>query len=109
MSLDIKGPYNSRVSPSSAEDARTKNPGGPYPVGGQFLLLATGVDRCEHVPVRENGHWVCRLATFFYSVSVLNANLMDVSITRREGFIPSVDEYSRWIVGLSAETNTAVL
>ncbi|KAJ5117672.1 hypothetical protein N7448_011304 [Penicillium atrosanguineum] len=39
----------------------------------------------------------------------LNANLMDVPITRRKGAIAFVDDYTRWTVGPSAEANTSVL
>ncbi|KAJ5288337.1 hypothetical protein N7508_011112 [Penicillium antarcticum] len=39
----------------------------------------------------------------------LNANLVDVSITRRKGAIAFVDDYTRWTVGSSAEANTTVL
>lgn len=39
----------------------------------------------------------------------LNANLVDVSLTRRKGAIAFVDDYTRWTVGSSAEANTAVL
>ena len=39
----------------------------------------------------------------------LNANLVDVSITRRKGAIAFVDDYTRWTVGCSAEANTSVL
>jgi hypothetical protein len=39
----------------------------------------------------------------------LNANLVDVSITRRKGTIAFVDDYTRWTVGSSAEANTTVL
>jgi hypothetical protein len=39
----------------------------------------------------------------------LNANLVDVPITRRKGAIAFVDDYTRWTVGGSAEVNTATL
>jgi hypothetical protein len=39
----------------------------------------------------------------------LNANLVDVPITRRKGAIAFVDDYTRWTVGSSAEANTATL
>ncbi|KAI9036908.1 uncharacterized protein KD926_001223 [Aspergillus affinis] len=38
----------------------------------------------------------------------LNANLVDVFITRRKGAIVFVDDYTRWTVGLSAEANTTI-
>lgn len=40
---------------------------------------------------------------------ILNANLVDVSITRRKGAIAFVDDYTRWTVGSSAEVITTVL
>ncbi|KAJ6103662.1 reverse transcriptase (RNA-dependent DNA polymerase) domain-containing protein, partial [Penicillium sp. IBT 16267x] len=41
---------------------------------------------------------------------LLNANLVEVSITRRKGAIAFVEiTYTRWIVGPSVETNTTVL
>jgi hypothetical protein len=39
----------------------------------------------------------------------LNANLVDVSITRKKGAIAFVDDYTRWTVGSSAEANTSIL
>lgn len=39
----------------------------------------------------------------------LNANLVDVTITRRKGAIAFVDDYTRWTVGSSAEANTTIL
>ena len=39
----------------------------------------------------------------------LNANLVDVPITRRKGAIAFVDDYTRWTVGSSAEANTTIL
>ncbi|KAJ9473813.1 hypothetical protein VN97_g13263 [Penicillium thymicola] len=82
-------------------------------MGRQFMLLATGVDRREHVPVRGNGHRArgpaARLAALSYSLPVLNANLLDVSITKRKGAIAFVDDYTRWTVGSTAEANTSVL
>lgn len=36
----------------------------------------------------------------------LNANLVDVSITRRQGAIAFVDDYTRWTVSPPAEANT---
>jgi hypothetical protein len=39
----------------------------------------------------------------------LNANLVDVAITRRKGAIAFVDDYTGWTVGSSAEANTTVL
>ena len=39
----------------------------------------------------------------------LNANLVDVPISRTKGAIAFVDDYTRWTVGSSAEANTATL
>jgi hypothetical protein len=39
----------------------------------------------------------------------LNANLVDVPITRGKGAIAFVDDYTRWTVGLSAEANLMTL
>ncbi|KAI2669422.1 hypothetical protein LCP963914a_9931 [Penicillium roqueforti] len=39
----------------------------------------------------------------------MNANLVDVPITKRTGVIAFVDDYTRWTVGSSADENTAVL